>query len=116
MNEAIKALEGSGAMYYEDLDEIAFCNLCGNCHPAKEHCKCFKLKMERDQKAIDRHLRFELLAFIFLYVLPMISGISLGMLAVFNDCPTSGACILGLCFFLSLFVLIFTEPNQPKKG
>jgi hypothetical protein len=116
MNAINEALEGSGAMQYEDLDEIAYCHHCGSCHPAEDHCGCFRAKMERDQKAIDRHLRFELLAFIFFYVLPMIAGIALGMFLIFNNCAVGGSIILGTCFLLSLFVLIFTEPNQPKKG
>jgi hypothetical protein len=112
MNATNEVLEGSGAMPYEDLDEIAFCNHCGSCHPAEDHCKCFRAKMERDQKAIDRRLRFEMLAFVLFYVVPMICGIALGMLAIFNDSPISGASILGTCFFLSIFVLLFTEPRK----
>ena len=112
MNEAIKTLEGSGAMYYEDLDEIAFCNQCGSCHPAEDHCGCFRAKMERDQKAIDRHLRFELLAFVFLYVAPMVAGIALGMFLMFTGKEIFGALTLGFCLFISIGLLIFTEPKQ----
>ena len=112
MNATNEVLEGSGAMPYEDLDEIAYCHHCGSCHPAEDHCKCFRAKMERDQKSIDRRLRFEMLMFVLFYVAPMICGIALGMLAIFNDFPISGASILGTCFFLSIFVLLFTEPKN----
>jgi hypothetical protein len=112
MNATNEALEGSGAMPYEDLDEIAYCNHCGSCHPAEDHCKCFKSKMEREQKSIDRRLRLEMLAFVLFYVVPMICGITLGMLAIFHDLPICGVFILGTCFFLSIFVLLFTEPKK----
>jgi len=112
MNAINEVLEGSGAMPYEDLDEIAFCNHCGSCHPAEDHCKCFKAKMEREQKEIDRHLRFELLSFIFLYVAPMVVGIALGMCLMLTGKEIFGALMLGFCLLLSIGLLIFTEPKQ----
>jgi hypothetical protein len=112
MNEAIKTLEGSGAMYYEDLDEIAFCHHCGSCHPSEDHCKCFRAKTERDQKAIDRRLRFEMLMFVLFYVAPMICGIALGLFLMFTGKEIFGALTLGFCLLLSIGLLIFTEPKN----
>jgi hypothetical protein len=112
MNATNEVLEGSGAMPYEDLDEIAYCHHCGSCHPAEDHCKCFRAKMERDQKAIDRRLRFEMLAFVLFYVAPMICGIALGMFAIFAGFCIQGTFILLTCLLLSLFVLFFTEPKK----